>query len=575
MSSFGQFKKQFKKNQERAEKEKKERQAVLSLEKRSSQFAERKSEYLEGAKKALKDGDNSAYERYISLIKNVMFQKAQIDDMLVNYKMARDLRDMGKAREGFSETLDVIMSDVLKLSEKVNLKKTEKNFAKGVYANATAAENLQHLLEMNGASFSTYANKVSDVSENDLKFIIESEINKDNADIDARMSEFEAELMGESEKPSDKIAMGGPSSARDIPTSFGGAPSQPAQAPYTSAPEIPEVPVPEVPAAPVPNRAAPVMPDPAPAADEPRGEKPSPESKVLENDDEINEDFKFDWDSLPTIKFDDIAGLESVKQMVRVKVILPLTQPNLFEGYVKKNGGGMLLYGPPGTGKTMIAAAIANEIGAKFCSVKPSDLLHQGAGNTEKAVRSLFSQARSFPCAVIYFDEMDSITPKSTKSQYAKQLRSELLSQLQGIESYGKDTGNILFLIAATNKPWEIDSAFIRPGRFGTRVYVGLPDDPARRYMIEHRLNKVKGKGIVKVADDIDLDSIVERTNGFNGSDLTNLTDRVEEISMLRSITTGEKSILNADFDTAFESVSSTVQREDIEKLLEWKKANE
>ena len=90
-----------------------------------------------------------------------------------------------------------------------------------------------------------------------------------------------------------------------------------------------------------------------------------------------------------------------------------------------------IIQGPPGTGKTMIAAAIANEIGAKFCSVKPSDLLNQGAGNTEKAVRSLFAQARSFPVAVIYFDEMDSISPKSTKSQYAKQLRSEFLAQLQ------------------------------------------------------------------------------------------------------------------------------------------------
>ena len=223
----------------------------------------------------------------------------------------------------------------------------------------------------------------------------------------------------------------------------------------------------------------------------------------------------------------------------------------------------------------MIAAAIANEIGAKFCSVKPSDLLHQGAGNTEKAVRSLFVQARSFPCSVIYFDEMDSISPKSTKSQYAKQLRSELLAQLQGIESYGKDTGNILFLIAATNKPWEVDSAFIRPGRFGTRVYVGLPDVEARKYLIERRINKISEKGIVLIDDDIDVDVIVEKTNGYNGSDITNLLDRVEEISALRGIKTGNKLLSQADFDKALSEIASSVQRDDIEKLLKWKNEND
>ena len=301
---------------------------------------------------------------------------------------------------------------------------------------------------------------------------------------------------------------------------------------------------------------------------------PMPEVKILDEGGGVNSEFKFDWDNLPVINFDDIAGLDSVKEVVQVKVLLPLQHPEVFEGYVRKGGGGLLLYGPPGTGKTMIAAAIANEIGAKFCSVKPSDLLNQGAGNTEKAVRSLFAQARSFPCAVIYFDEMDSISPKSTKSQYAKQLRSEFLAQLQGIEEYGQKKDNILFLIAATNKPWDIDSAFIRPGRFGTRIYVGLPDDEARKYLIERRLNKIADKGVVKVQG-VDIAGVVERTNGFNGSDMTNLLDRVEEISALRGIKTGEKAIAQEDFDGALEQITSSVQREDIEKLLEWKNANE
>jgi len=300
----------------------------------------------------------------------------------------------------------------------------------------------------------------------------------------------------------------------------------------------------------------------------------TPEEKVLDDSSLQNSDFRFDWDNLPTIGFNDIAGLDAVKEVVRVKVLLPLQKPEVFEGYVRKSGGGLLLYGPPGTGKTMIAAAIANEIGAKFCSVKPSDLLNQGAGNTEKAVRALFAEARQFPCSVIYFDEMDSISPKSTKSQYAKQLRSEFLAQLQGVEEYGKKNDNILFLIASTNKPWDIDSAFIRPGRFGIRVYVGLPDAPAREYMIKHRLDKIKEAGIVSV-EDVDISMIVVATNGFNGADLTNLLDRVEEISALNGLKSGIKRIGKECFEEALKQTSSSVQSEDIEKLLDWKKKND
>lgn len=301
----------------------------------------------------------------------------------------------------------------------------------------------------------------------------------------------------------------------------------------------------------------------------------TPEDEILDGTASNAESkYKFEWDSLPDITFNDVAGLEEVKEEVQIKVLLPLENPQAFEGYQKKNGGGLLLFGPPGTGKTMIAAAIANEIGAKFCSVKPSDLLHQGVGNTEKAVRSLFAQARKFPCAVVYFDEMDSIAQKDTRSTYAKQLRSELLAQLQGIEAYSKDSGNILYLIAATNKPWDIDSAFIRPGRFGTRIYVGLPDDNARRYMIEKRFNKIKEKGIVTLNDNIDIDLIVEETKGFNGSDMTNLLDKIEEISIIRNSITQLKYICMDDINKSLNEIHSSVQIEDIEKLTKWKEKN-
>lgn len=284
----------------------------------------------------------------------------------------------------------------------------------------------------------------------------------------------------------------------------------------------------------------------------------------------LKDDFKFDWDSLPNVKFEDIAGLDYAKEIVQNKVLLPLKHPEAFDGYIRKNGGGLFLYGCPGTGKTMIAAAIANEIGAKFCSVKPSDLLNTGVGNSEKAIRSLFAQARSFPCSVIFFDEMDAIAQKNTRSTVSKQVRSELLAQMQGIESYGKETGNILFLIASTNKPYDVDSAFIRPGRFGTPLYVDLPDEESRRYIINKRFNKIKGLNLVKVNEDIDIDYLVSKSNGFNCSDISNLLDHIEEISAVRSIDTNNKYIDNNDCLKALEEISSSVQEEDIVKLKEW-----
>lgn len=299
------------------------------------------------------------------------------------------------------------------------------------------------------------------------------------------------------------------------------------------------------------------------------GENSSPEQKIL-SDAIVDSKYKFNWDDIPTISFDDVAGLKTVKEEVQNKVLLPLKNPEALEGYVKKSGGGLFLYGPPGTGKTMIAAAIAHEIGAKFCSVKPSDLLNSGTGQSEKAVSDLFRQARSYPCSVIYFDEMDAIAPKNTRLQQARQLRSELLAQMQGIDSYRKESNNILFLIASTNKPWDVDSAFVRPGRFGTRIYVGLPDFEARKGIIELRLDKLRKNGIVRIAEDIDVDKIAETLDGYNCSDIVNLLDKVEELSILRSMETKEKYICDEDFEKAFDETTSSVQIDDIIRLSDW-----
>lgn len=284
-------------------------------------------------------------------------------------------------------------------------------------------------------------------------------------------------------------------------------------------------------------------------------------------------EYSFNWDVKPAVSFDDVAGLKDVKDAVLNKVLLPLIHPELYEGYDKKNGGGLLLYGPPGTGKTMIAAAIAKEIGAKFCSIGAADIITSGIGNSEKAIVALFKEARSFDCAVIFFDEIESLCPVTTHAQHARQIRSELLRQMQGLDSYGAKSDKILFLIAATNKPWEIDPAFIRPGRFGTRIYVGLPDEGARRYMLESRIGRIKAAGKVMVGE-IYYDEIVKRTNGFNGADVTNLIDEAQEISIMRAATGGNKTLTMADFETALNKITSSAQAKDLKMLAAWREQN-
>ena len=302
--------------------------------------------------------------------------------------------------------------------------------------------------------------------------------------------------------------------------------------------------------------------------------KPQFNIKSFDKDKNDNKNVKFNWDTCPKTSFDDVAGLQNVKDEVQKKVILPLIHPELYEGYVKQNGGGLLLYGPPGTGKTMIAAAIAHEIGAKFCSLGPSDLLTTGVGNSEKAIAELFREARSFKCAIIFFDEIESLCPVSTHAQHARQIRSELLRQMQGLDSYTQDTNNILYLIAATNKPWDIDPAFVRPGRFGTRVYVDLPDKEARESMVRIRFNKINEKGKVIIDDNIDYENIIASTEGYNGADMANLLDEVQQYSIDRALMTNEKTITQEDFTRALEKITSSVQADDIERLNKWRSNN-
>ena len=545
----------FREYQKSIKRKKEETQTLRMLEHTVSTFSKRKEEYLLSAKEALKRGDQAAYNSARTMLKNVMFQLSEAQDMLVNFKTARDMREFNSMSAAFVRTMDKITLSLKNSSREISVGKSKLGMQKALYDHGKSAKKLQELLSDNGIAFSKTVDSVSDVTDEEIYSALQGVINAEDREAEAMLDELEALYKSDA--------------AESITDESGeSSKTEPAKITVSGEDQIKN-------ASPKSEEKSPKKETIVSDSDKKRESSPkkSPEEAVLSSSPTKGE-FTFDWDHLPNITFDDVAGLEDVKETVFRKVLLPLKNPEAFEGYSTKNGGGLLLYGPPGTGKTMIAAAIANEIGAKFCSVQPSDLLQTGFGQSEKAVRALFEEARQFPCAVIYFDEFDSLTTKNTRSQYTKNLRSELLAQINGMDSYRKDDNKILFLIGATNRPWDIESAFTRYGRFGTRVYVGLPDEKSRRYMIERRLSKLKSKEIVKISDDINVDEIVKRTEGFNGADIDNLFNTTEEMSAARSVNTGEKRIDKADIDLMLEKISSSVQREDLEKLLAWRAQN-
>jgi len=212
----------------------------------------------------------------------------------------------------------------------------------------------------------------------------------------------------------------------------------------------------------------------------------------------------------PNVQWDDVAGLYQAKEALKEAVILPRKFPQLFVGK-RRPWAGILLYGPPGTGKSYLAKAVATEADAKFFAISSSDLMSKWQGESEKLVKSLFTMARDEEHAIIFIDEIDSMCGSRSEgeSESSRRVKTEFLVQMQGV---GKGSNGILVL-GATNVPWELDPAIRR--RFEKRIYIPLPDAPARSYMAKLHLGDTPNS-----LQDPDFESIGERTDGFSGSDI-------------------------------------------------------
>ncbi len=234
----------------------------------------------------------------------------------------------------------------------------------------------------------------------------------------------------------------------------------------------------------------------------------------------------------PNIHWDDIGGLEQVKQELREVVEWPMKYRKLFAHMKVKIPKGILLYGPPGTGKTLLAKAVATESEANFISVKGPEFLSKWVGESEKAVREVFRKARQAAPAVIFIDEIDAIAPmrgRDIGSHVTERVVSQILTEMDGLEELHNVT-----VIAATNRPDILDPALLRPGRFDRIVYVPIPDKDARKEIFKIHL---RGRPL---AEDVDIDKLAEKTEGYTGADIEAVCNEATILALREFIQSGK-----------------------------------
>ncbi|GMH88806.1 hypothetical protein TrST_g6218 [Triparma strigata] len=275
----------------------------------------------------------------------------------------------------------------------------------------------------------------------------------------------------------------------------------------------------------------------------------------------------------PTTRWDDIVGLSDAKEALKETVILPTLRPDIFTG-LRSPPKGVLLFGPPGTGKTMIARACACESGFSFFAVSASSLTSKWVGEGEKMMQALFKVAETYAPSVVFMDEVDSVLSrrKSTgEHEASRRMKTEFLVQIDGVNSAENDPDRNVLCIACTNLPWELDDAVLR--RFARRIYVPLPDQPARLSIIEKLLAKNANNLTAN-----DRKKLVKATVNYSASDITNLC---KEASMgpLRQLSM--RSLQNIDnaslppislkhFEKALASCQPSVSRDLLNQYEAW-----
>jgi SpoVK/Ycf46/Vps4 family AAA+-type ATPase len=233
----------------------------------------------------------------------------------------------------------------------------------------------------------------------------------------------------------------------------------------------------------------------------------------------------------PAVAFADVGGMDRVKEEIRVKIIHPMAHPEIYKAYGKAIGGGILLYGPPGCGKTHLARATAGEVKSYFLSVGIHDVLDMYLGQSESNLHDIFQLARANTPCVLFFDEVDALAMNRAdmRQSAGRQVINQFLSELDGV---GASNEGVLVL-AATNAPWHLDSAFRRPGRFDRMLFVPPPDADARAAIFAICL---KGR---PAEEGLDLGKLAKATEGFSGADIKAVVDIAVEARLGEAIRAG------------------------------------
>lgn len=232
----------------------------------------------------------------------------------------------------------------------------------------------------------------------------------------------------------------------------------------------------------------------------------------------------------PDLRLEDVAGMEDVKRRLNIAFLAPMRNPEMRKLYGKSLRGGLLLYGPPGCGKTFIARATAGELGARFLSIGLTDVIDMYLGESERKLHETFEAARRNSPCVLFFDEIDALGRKRSlrRESAGRDVVNQLLAEMDSVSQNNEG----VFVLAATNHPWDVDTALRRPGRLDRTLLVVPPDQPARVAILEFHL---KGRPV----EGVDVKAIASQTDGFSGADLAHLCESAAENAMEESITSG------------------------------------
>ncbi|MFJ9794079.1 tetratricopeptide repeat protein [Streptomyces globosus] len=239
------------------------------------------------------------------------------------------------------------------------------------------------------------------------------------------------------------------------------------------------------------------------------------------------------WDATApgTVRLADVGGMQEVKDRLESAFLAPMRNPELRKLYGKSLRGGLLLYGPPGCGKTFIARAVAGELGASFLSVSVGDVLDMWIGNSERNMHEVFQTARRQAPCVVFLDELDALGGKRSRTQHSgmRNTVNQLLTELDGIDSAANEG---VFVLAATNVPWDVDVALRRPGRLDRTLLVLPPDATAREAILRYHLRD-------RPIEAVDLGRLVKATDGLSGADLAHVCESAAESALLDSARSG------------------------------------